>query len=100
MNRFKVRAGAESDFEEIWRNRDSKLNEMAGFRSFHLLRGASNAEEGYTLYASHTIWETEDDFKAWTRSEHFRASHRNAGDHKPVYLGHPQFEGFNSVLDA
>lgn len=100
MNRFKVRIGAESDFEAIWRNRDSKLSEMAGFKSFNLLRGATIEEEGYTLYASHTIWQTEDDFKAWTRSENFRAAHRNAGDHKPVYLGHPQFEGFNSILDA
>ena len=23
-------------------------------------------------------------------SEAFRAAHRNAGDHKPLYLGHPQ----------
>jgi heme-degrading monooxygenase HmoA len=100
MNRFKVKTGSEADFEEIWRNRDSRLGEMAGFRSFNLLRGAANAEEGYTLYASHTIWESEADFIAWTKSENFRAAHRNAGSTKVTYLGHPQLECFSSILSA
>ncbi len=100
MNRFKVRSGSETDFENIWKNRDSKLNEMEGFKSFHLLRGPANAEEGYTLYASHTIWENEAAFTAWTRSENFRSAHRNAGETKPAYIGHPQFEGFTPVEGA
>ena len=33
-------------------------------------------------------------FEAWTKSEAFRAAHRDAGDHKPLYFGHPRFEGF------
>ena len=33
-------------------------------------------------------------FEAWTRSEAFRAAHHGAGQNKPLYLGHPQFEGF------
>jgi hypothetical protein len=33
-------------------------------------------------------------FEAWTQSEAFRAAHHRAGENKPVYLGHPQFEGF------
>lgn len=100
MNRFKVRTGSESDFEAVWKNRDSKLGEMEGFKTFHLLRGPVNEQEGYTLYASHTIWENEEAFRAWTRSEHFRASHRNTGDTKPAYIGHPQFEGFTPVEGA
>ena len=36
-------------------------------------------------------------FTAWTQSEHFRAAHRNAGDNKPLYLGHPEFEGFEVI---
>ncbi len=100
MNRFKVKNGSEADFETIWKNRDSKLNEMKGFREFHLLRGPVNEEEGYTLFASHTVWESYDDFQAWTKSQNFRDAHRIAGDHKPVYLGHPQFEGFTVVEGA
>jgi heme-degrading monooxygenase HmoA len=100
MNRFKVRYGSEEGFEEVWKNRDSTLAEMKGFRQFHLLRGPKNDEEGFTLYASHTIWESHDDFVAWTKSQNFRDAHKNAGDHKPSYIGHPTFEGFSVVEGA
>lgn len=100
MNRFKVAKGSEDDFENVWKGRDSSLSEMKGFQKFNLLRGAVNEAEGYTLFASHTVWESEDDFIAWTKSENFRAAHRNAGDRKPMYLGHPQFEGFKAVVGA
>ena len=94
MNRFKVKKGSEEAFENIWKGRDSKLHEMKGFEQFHLLRGPENEAEGYTLFASHTVWASKDDFTAWTKSENFRAAHRNAGSNDVHYLGHPQFEGF------
>ncbi len=100
MNRFKVQKGSEEAFETIWKNRDSTLAEMKGFQTFHLLRGALNEAEGYTLFASHTVWDSFDDFSAWTKSENFRAAHRNAGSSKAVYIGHPQFEGFTTVEGA
>ncbi|MEO1313179.1 MAG: antibiotic biosynthesis monooxygenase [Pseudomonadota bacterium] len=84
-------------FEEVWRNRDSSLSEVPGFVSFSLLKGTE--AEDYVLYASHTIWADHDAFVAWTKSEHFRKAHRNAGDNKPMYQGHPEFEGFQSVLE-
>lgn len=100
MNRFKVAKGSEEDFENVWKNRDSSLSEMKGFEQFHLLRGPVNEAEGYTLFASHTIWASEEDFVAWTKSENFRAAHRNTGQSKVTYLGHPQFEGFRAVEGA
>lgn len=100
MNRFKVKSGSEEAFEQVWKNRDSSLKEMAGFKEFHLLRGPVNEEEGYTLFASHTVWASQDDFTAWTKSENFRNAHRNAGDRKVDYIGHPQFEGFSVVQGA
>lgn len=100
MNRFKVVKGSEEAFEDVWKNRDSSLSEMKGFEQFHLLRGPANEAEGYTLFASHTIWASEEDFVAWTKSENFRAAHRNAGAGKPMYQGHPQFEGFRVVEGA
>lgn len=100
MNRFKVQNGSETAFEEVWKNRDSSLNEMKGFREFHLLRGPVNEAEGYTLYASHTIWASQDDFVAWTKSENFRNAHKNAGSSKASSVGHPQFEGFSVVEGA
>lgn len=100
MNRFKVKSGSESAFEKVWKDRDSSLSEMPGFIEFRLLRGPLNEEEGYTLFASHTIWRSRDDFNAWTRSENFRRAHRNAGDAKADYVGHPVFEGFTVVEGA
>jgi len=98
MNRFKVAAGQEEAFAKVWKNRETRLREMPGFVSFSLLRGPRNEEEGYTLYASHSIWTSEQDFINWTRSENFRAAHRNAGQHKALYKGAPQFEGFTVVV--
>lgn len=100
MNRFKVKNGSEEEFENIWKNRQSRLPEMAGFQSFHLLRGPADAEAGHTLFASHTVWASEDDFLAWTRSENFRDNHRRAGTGKTLTEGHPQFEGFTVVEGA
>jgi heme-degrading monooxygenase HmoA len=100
MNRFKVTAGSEEAFEEVWKNRDSSLSEMPGFVEFRLLRGPHNAEEGFTLYASHTIWRSHEDFVAWTKSENFRNAHRNAGQNKGLYMGPPVFEGFATVEGA
>lgn len=95
MNRFRVMKGSEAEFEEVWRSRDRHLGEMEGFVDFHLLRGPEG--EDHTLYASHTVWKTKDDFLAWTKSEQFRQAHKGAGDRKPLFIGHPQFEGFEAV---
>ena len=97
MNRFKVSTGSEAEFEDVWRNRDSSLSQVPGFVEFRLLRGKVNAEEGYTLFSSHTLWASEEAFPNWTKSETFRAAHRNAGDRKAMYKGPPVFEGFNVV---
>jgi heme-degrading monooxygenase HmoA len=90
MNRFRVAKGSEADFEHVWLSRDSRLDKVPGFVEFHLLKGPE--AEDHTLYASHTVWENRAVFEAWTKSEAFRAAHSRAGDNKPLYLDHPQFE--------
>src|SRR6516164_6905216 len=92
MNRFKVILGSQADFEQVWTTRDTHLRDVPGFITFHLLRGPDR--EDHTLYSSHSIWRSRADFEAWTRSEAFRRAHRDAGSNKPLYLGHPEFEGF------
>ncbi|MBZ8134052.1 antibiotic biosynthesis monooxygenase [Afifella sp. IM 167] len=92
MNRFKVRTDAAEDFAEVWRSRDSQLSKVPGFVEFHLLKGPER--EDHILFASHTVWRSHADFENWTKSEHFRKAHAGAGDRKPLYLEHPQFEGF------
>ena len=97
MNRFRIAPGCEEDFINIWKNRDTYLDTVPGFKSFHLLQGPTTEE--YTLFASHSIWESEQDFVNWTKSEQFRKAHANAGGpNKNIYLGPPQFEGFEAVL--
>lgn len=98
MNRFRIKPGQESAFEEVWRSRDRHLEGVEGFRQFHLLKGP--AGEDHTLYASHTVWRSRQDFEAWTRSDAFRRAHANAGDNRHLYLGHPEFEGFETVEGA
>ena len=96
MNRFKIANGMEKKFEEIWRGRETFLEKVPGFKKFNLVKG--NKYEEYTLYASHSEWESKQDFINWTKSEAFRMAHKNAGEHKTVYLDHPQFEGFEVVI--
>lgn len=95
MNRFQVILGQEESFQQVWLSRDTHLVGVPGFIEFHLLRGPS--QEDHTLFSSHTVWRSREDFEAWTRSEAFRQAHRNAGANTPLYLGHPCFEGFEVV---
>jgi heme-degrading monooxygenase HmoA len=92
MNRFRVKKGSEQDFETVWLSRDTHLQTVPGFVEFHLLKGPEH--DDHTLFASHTVWQSRAAFEAWTKSEAFRAAHSRAGENKPLYLDHPQFEGF------
>jgi heme-degrading monooxygenase HmoA len=95
MNRFKVRNGEEAAFETRWRERDTHLHTVPGFVEFHLLKGPEH--DDHVLYASHTIWRSHTDFEAWTRSEAFRAAHRDAGQGRSLTISHPEFEGFEVI---
>jgi len=98
MNRFKVTKGAEADFEQVWLSRETHLETVPGFVEFHLLKGPER--DDHVLYASHSLWRSEADFEAWTRSEAFRKAHARAGEGKPLYLGHPEFEGFTTLQEV
>ena len=96
MNRFRIALGQEKVFEELWRSRDSNLDQVPGFREFHLLKGPR--DDDAALYASHTVWESFAAFEAWRDSDHFRKAHAQARAPKGIYLGPPHFEGFDVVL--
>ena len=97
MNRFQIAKGYEEGFEKIWRDRDSHLKGVPGFRSIGLLKGPEH--EDHVLYSSHTVWESQEAFRAWTESEHFRKAHAQASAPKGTYLGHPELETFEAVLE-
>ena len=96
MNRFKIVLGKENEFENVWRNRDTHLDDVIGFKNFYLIKGETNKE--YSLYSSHSTWESEKDFINWTKSEKFKLAHKNAAQHRHLYLGPPNFEGFKVVF--
>jgi len=91
MNRFKVKTGSEHDFEQVWLSRETHLEDVPGFIEFHLLKGPE--QDGHVLYASHSTWRS-------TQSEAFRKAHARAGSNKPLYLGHPEFEGFTTLQEV
>jgi len=97
MNRFKIKPGCEQDFIDIWKNRDTYLDSVPGFKTFNLLQGPTSEE--FTLFSSHSTWESRQAFVGWTESEQFRKAHAGAGGKsKDIYLGPPQFEGFEAVV--
>jgi heme-degrading monooxygenase HmoA len=95
MNNFRVLAERAADFENAWRNRESYLAGVSGFREFHLLRGPVD-DDGHRLYASHTVWADEASFRAWTESDAFRRAHAQ-GKVGELLAGPPRFVGWEAV---
>lgn len=91
MNRFWVKPGKESDFETVWKERDSYLKDVPGFQEFHLLKGDNG------VYISHSIWESLEAFEAWTDSEAFAKAHADGGS-KGLVQGPPEFNGFQVII--
>ena len=96
MNRFRIAPGFEEGFETVWRERDTYLQTVPGFKSFNLLKGPQR--DDHTLYASHSVWESKAAFDAWTESDAFRKAHAQASAPKGTYLGHPDLETFEAVI--
>ncbi|WP_428268484.1 antibiotic biosynthesis monooxygenase family protein [Haliangium sp.] len=94
MNHFDVQAARSEDFERAWRERESYLDEVDGFVSFHLLAGAE--EDGLKRYASHTVWRDEAAFRAWTQSEAFRKAHAQ-GSLGGILAGPPKLQLWTAV---
>jgi heme-degrading monooxygenase HmoA len=93
MNHFKVAAGKDQQFEEIWRTRETHLQGVPGFVRFALLRGDGGQ------YISHSTWESRDAFLAWTQSEAFVAGHRQGGSLMGVLEGPPQVKLYDAVIE-
>lgn len=100
MNRFTILKGCEAEFEDGWKSRQSRLKELPGFIDFQLLRCDTQDEQGATLFASHAVWNSKEDFINWTKSEQFKDAHKNAGQRKALFVGAPKFEGFEVVVSA
>jgi heme-degrading monooxygenase HmoA len=96
MNRFQIVVGKEDEFELVWKNRETYLEGVKGFKKFNLIKGIRDKE--FSLYVSHSEWNLEEDFWNWTKSESFKLTHKNAASHKDLYIGAPHFEGFEVII--
>ncbi len=98
MNRFQVNEGKESAFEDMWRNRETYLNEVPGFVSFALLRNWIANDDKTTEYISHSTWRSRQDFEAWRDSETFNRGHAQ-GSVAGILAGHPEVSLYETVLE-
>jgi heme-degrading monooxygenase HmoA len=96
MNRFRIVAGKEGDFEESWRNRESHLKDFAGFQRFALLKN-EQAADGTVEYISHTTWADRAAFENWRASQQFNRAHGGA-QVEGVIAGPPQVSMYEAVL--
>ncbi len=94
MNNFTTVPGQGTAFEEIWRNRETYLEEVPGFLHFVLLR---SDEEDH--YVSHSMWQSRAAFDRWTESESFVKGHRGASM-AGILAGHPHVELFEAVTSV
>ena len=92
MNRFQVNPDREQQFEEVWKQRETFLEDVPGFLQFMLLRGEEEGE-----YISHSTWAEKDAFLAWTRSEAFVKGHAQA-NLEGVLAGPPSLGLFEPVI--
>ena len=67
-------------------------------KKYYGKRYERDTNENYSLYSSHSTWNSKDDFINWTKSEGFGLAHKNAAQHRDLYLGPPDFEGFEIVF--
>jgi len=96
MNRFRIAAGREDEFVQVWRARDSYLDQVQGFLGFRLLQGKPGESE--TLFISHSEWASRKVFEDWTNSEAFTNAHRKGRTPEGLVLAHPDFEGYDVCL--
>ena len=98
MNRFTIAPEHWDDFENRFRQRAGLIDGEPGFIRNAVLRPTENSCNQHVIL---TMWETRQDFKAWTKSEAFRKAHEKAG-HTPRewFIAPTKLEIFESVTDT
>lgn len=96
MNEFTINESRHEEFEAVWKSRERRLKEMAGFVAFKMLKG--EAKEGKRIYISHSTWNSKEEFWAWTESEQFKDAHKNRTP-EGIIMGPPRFGLYEVVLE-
>lgn len=95
-NRIPVNPEHAEAFEEVFSQRAGLVDGMDGFISFQILR-PTKPEDPYIVQ---TLWESREQFEAWTSSEEFKRGHAQSGTlPRETFLGHPTIE-VHEVIQA
>eukprot|EP00588_Corethron_pennatum_P025213 CAMPEP_0194314384 /NCGR_PEP_ID=MMETSP0171-20130528/11222_1 /TAXON_ID=218684 /ORGANISM="Corethron pennatum, Strain L29A3" /LENGTH=336 /DNA_ID=CAMNT_0039069775 /DNA_START=70 /DNA_END=1080 /DNA_ORIENTATION=+ len=86
MNRFSVKAGLETSFEEKFAARESVLEEYEGFKGFLLFRrdggkkpgDGADPDDGFT-HSTFSVWAAQENFDAWMADSKKKATNKDAG---------------------
>ena len=93
-NRLAVHPDYDTEFETLFAEQSAAMQGVAGFISYQLLRPLNDEP-----YIVQTVWESADDYEAWTQSDSFKASHSHARKlPKDAYTAPPVLE-FHTIID-
>lgn len=92
MNRFKVNPGREADFERMWRERESTMQDVPGFIQFALLKGDTPGD-----YISHTVWTSREAVTTWFTSGGFQKAHSRQMP-EGILQGKPEASAYEAVV--
>ena len=88
-NRIPVNPDYAEAFEETFRNRAGRVENMEGFVRFQILRPTQEGQP----YVVQTFWESMEAFENWKNGEAFQAQHgRSRALPDEALLGRPQIE--------
>jgi len=97
MNRIPVRGEFREAFEERFRSRAREVDRMPGFVRNWVLRPVE-PDDPYVVL---TVWESQEAFEAWTRSEAFQRGHARSGTlPREAFAGPSKLERYELLLDS
>lgn len=90
-NRIRVKNETGEKLEERFKSRGN-VRQQPGFLSLELWKLEQDAWQDYEEFLVVTHWESEQDFRDWTRSEVSDAAH--SGPRAEFIIEHPEFKGY------
>lgn len=97
MNRIPVAGAFREAFEARFRARAREVDRMPGFVRNWVLRPV-DPEDPYVVL---TVWESQEAFEAWTRSEAFQRGHAHSGTlPREAFRGPSKLERYELILDS
>ena len=98
MNRIPVNPEFSDAFEERFASRAGLVDHAPGFVRNLVLRPLKGSSDRYIVM---TLWESEADFHAWTKTDDFKKAHAGVRQApEGMYLGPGKIEVFDTVLDS